>query len=151
MTVKQISVFVENKPGMLAALADVLNENGINMRALSLAETKDFGIIRLILDDPFVNLDEEKIERVLKESGYVCSITKVLAIAISNQPGSLGKVMKIFGENEINVEYTYAFTSGVKDKACMILRVGDNEKAVQALTKNGIKPLCQDDLDQLYK
>ena len=62
MTVKQISVFVENKPGMLAALADVLNENGINMRALSLAETKDFGIIRLILDDPFVNLDEEKIE-----------------------------------------------------------------------------------------
>ena len=87
----------------------------------------------------------------MKESGYVCSITKVLAIAISNQPGSLGKVMKILGENEINVEYTYAFTSGVKDKACMILRVGDNEKAVQALTKNGIKPLCQDDLDQLYK
>ena len=145
MTVKQISVFVENKPGMLAALADVLNENGINMRALSLAETKDFGIIRLILDDPFNAV------RVLKESGYVCSITKVLAIAISNQPGSLGKVMKILGENEINVEYTYAFTSGVKDKACMILRVGDKEKAGQALTKNGIKPLCQDDLDQLYK
>ena len=106
MTVKQISVFVENKPGMLAALADVLNENGINMRALSLAETKDFGIIRLILDDPFNAV------RVLKESGYVCSITKVLAIAISNQPGSLGKVMKILGENEINVE----------EIACMVLK-----------------------------
>ncbi|MCA5960353.1 ACT domain-containing protein [Blautia sp. RD014234] len=91
MTVKQISVFVENKPGMLAELANALNENKIDMRALSLAETKDFGIIRLILDDPFNAV------RVLKDCGYVCSITKVLAIAISNQPGSLGKVMQIAG------------------------------------------------------
>ena len=145
MTVKQISVFVENKPGMLAELANALNENKINMRALSLAETKDFGIIRLILDDPFNAV------RVLKDGGYICSITKVLAIAISNKPGSLGKVMQILGDNQINVEYTYAFTAGVKDKACMILRVGDNEKAIEALTKNGVKPLCQDDLDELYK
>lgn len=144
MTVKQISVFVENKPGMLAELANVLNDNHINMRALSLAETKDFGIIRLILDDPFNAV------RVLKDCGYICSITKVLAIAISNKPGSLGKVMQVLGDNEINVEYTYAFTAGVKDKACMILRVGDNEKAIEALTKNGVKPLCQDDLDKLY-
>lgn len=144
MTIKQISVFVENKPGMLAELADVLNNNGINMRALSLAETKDFGIIRLILDDPFNAI------RVLKDCGYICSITKVVAIAISNNPGSLGRVMKVLGDNEINVEYTYAFTAGVKDKACMILRVGDNEKAIDALSKNGIKPLCQDDLDRLY-
>lgn len=145
MTVKQISVFVENKPGMLAELANALNENKINMRTLSLAETKDFGIIRLILDDPFNAV------RVLKDCGYICSITKVLAIAISNKPGSLGKVMQILGDNQINVEYTYAFTAGVKDKACMILRVGDNEKAIEALTKNGVKPLCQDDLDELYK
>ena len=136
---------MENKPGMLAELANALNENKINMRALSLAETKDFGIIRLILDDPFNAV------RVLKDCGYVCSITKVLAIAISNQPGSLGKVMQILGDNQINVEYTYAFTAGVKDKACMILRVGDNEKAIEALTKNGVKPLCQDDLDELYR
>lgn len=144
MTIKQISVFVENKPGMLAELADVFNNNSINMRALSLAETKDFGIIRLILDDPFNAI------RVLKDCGYICSITKVVAIAISNNPGSLGRVMKVLGDNEINVEYTYAFTAGVKDKACMILRVGDNEKAIDALSKNGIKPLCQDDLDRLY-
>ena len=117
MTVKQISVFVENKPGMLAELANALNENKINMRALSLAETKDFGIIRLILDDPFNAV------RVLKDCGYVCSITKVLAIAISNQPGSLGKVMQILGDNQI----------------------------IEALTKNGVKPLCQDDLDELYR
>ena len=130
---------------MLAELANALNENKINMRAFSLAETKDFGIIRLILDDPFNAV------RVLKDCGYVCSITKVLAIAISNQPGSLGKVMQILGDNQINVEYTYAFTAGVKDKACMILRVGDNEKAIEALTKNGVKPLCQDDLDELYR
>ena len=129
----------------MAELANALNENKINMRALSLAETKDFGIIRLILDDPFNAV------RVLKDCGYVCSITKVLAIAISNQPGSLGKVMQILGDNQINVEYTYAFTAGVKDKACMILRVGDNEKAIEALTKNGVKPLCQDDLDELYR
>ena len=102
-------------------------------------------MIRLILDDPFNAV------RVLKDCGYVCSITKVLAIAISNQPGSLGKVMQILGDNQINVEYTYAFTAGVKDKACMILRVGDNEKAMEALTKNGVKPLCQDDLDELYR
>ena len=144
MTVKQISVFVENKPGRLADLTDVLNDNGINMRALSLAETKDFGIIRLILDDPFNAVT------VLKDSGYICNITKVLAIAIPDTPGSLGKVLKILGNAQINVEYTYAFTAGVKDKACMILRVGDNEKAVEVLTKAGIQPLCQDNLDKLY-
>lgn len=144
MTIRQISVFVENKPGMLAKLAEVLNNSGINMHALSLAETKDFGIIRLIVDDPFNTI------HVLKEHQYICSITKVIGIAIDNKPGSLGKVMKVLGDNDINVEYTYAFTAGVNDKACMIFRVGSNEKAIEVLSKNGIRPLCQDDLYSLY-
>lgn len=144
MTIKQISVFVENEPGRLAELTKILNENKIDMRALSLAETKDFGIIRLITDDAYNTV------RVLKEDGYICSVTKVLAVAIADEPGSLYKVLAVLGENGINVEYTYAFTARMKDTAYMILRVGDNEKAVEVLLKAGIRPLCQDDLNELY-
>ena len=140
MTVKQISVFLENQPGSLADFTKVLADNQLDMRALSLAETSDFGIIRIIVDDTY------ETAQVLKEAGYVCSITSVIAVAIPDEPGGLHKIVEILGENKINIEYTYAFNTRKKDLAHMIFRVEDNEKAIEILVKNGIKMLAQEDL-----
>ncbi|MBR4085420.1 MAG: acetolactate synthase [Lachnospiraceae bacterium] len=143
MTVKQISVFLENKPSAMAAFTDVLSKNNIDMRALSLAEAADFGIVRIIVDDVYGAM------QVIKDAGYVCSATKVLAVAIPDEPGGLAKVIHCLGEAGINMEYMYAFTTRQKDVAYMIFRVKDNEKAVQVLSKNGVKLACQEDLAKL--
>ena len=144
MTVKQISVFVENKPGRLSELTEFLEKNDIDIRALSLAETEDFGILRIIVNDPY------KTVTVLKEANYVCSVTKVLAVEIPDQPGSLSKVLQILGKNNINLDYTYAFITRRKDVAYMILRVADNRAAIEVLNRNGIRPICQDELNELF-
>ena len=143
MTVKQISVFIENKPGTMGELTEVLSKNQIDMRALSLAETSDFGIARIITDDVYHAV------QVLKEEDYVCSVTKVLAVAIPDEPGALAKVIRFLGDAGVNVEYMYAFITRKKDTAYMIFRVEDNEAAIKVLTKHNVKLVCQDDLDQL--
>lgn len=143
MTVKQISVFLENKPGAMAKFTDVLSKNKIDMRALSLAEAADFGIVRLIVDDVYNAM------QVLKEEGYICTATKVLAVEIPDEPGGLSHVIHYLGEADINVEYVYAFTTSQKDVAYMIFRVEDNEKATAVLNKNGVKLISQDDLAKL--
>lgn len=137
MTVKQMSIFLENKTNQLAELTNLLNANGIDMQALSLAETTDFGILRLIVNDTYAT------SCLLKDNGYVFSITPVLAVAISDEPGGLTKVLNILGENEINIEYAYAFTSRIKDVAYMIFRVEDNDKARDVLRNNGVKLLTE--------
>lgn len=144
MTVKQISVFIENKPGRLAEFTDILSRNGIDMRALSIAETPEFGILRIIVDDPF------NAARIIKDAGYVCSITPVLAVAIPDEPGALFRILTILGDAGVNLEYTYAFTARKEDTAYMIFRVENNEKAIEVLTRNGIRPLCRSDLDHMY-
>ncbi len=144
MTAKQISVFLENKPGQLAEFTRLLNQNQINMHALSLADAEDFGILRLIVDDSY------KAACVLKEAGYVFSITSVLAVEIPDQPGSLVHILDLLGQNDVNLEYTYAFTSRRKDRAYMILRVADNQKAGEVLNKNGIRLICQSELSDLF-
>ena len=143
MTVKQISVFLENRPGTMAELTEVLSRNQVDMRARSLAATSDFGIARIITDDVYNAM------QMLKEAGYVCSITKVLAVEIPDRPGELAKVIRYLGDSGINVEYMYAFITRKKDLAYMIFRVEDNEKAIQVLTKKNVKLICQDALDQL--
>lgn len=143
MTVKQISVFLENKPGAMAKFVEALSKNSIDMRALSLAEASDFGIVRVIVDDVYNAM------QILKGEGYICSATKVLAVAIPDEPGGLAKVIQTLGNDGINVEYMYAFTTHQKDLAYMIFRVQDNEKAIQVLTKNDIKLVCQDELVKL--
>ena len=100
MTIKQISVFLENRAGQLAEFTDILSKNGIDMRALSIAETRDFGIVRVIVDDPY------KTACVLKEADYVFSITPVLGVAVSDEPGSLNKILHVLGENKICLLYT---------------------------------------------
>ena len=108
-----------------------------------LAETSDFGIARIITDDVYNAM------QMLKEAGYVCSITKVLAVEIPDRPGELAKVIRYLGDSGINVEYMYAFITRKKDLAYMIFRVEDNEKAIQVLTKKNVNLICQDALDQL--
>ena len=143
MTIKQLSVFVENKPGKLAEFTKLLSEHGIDMRALSIAETPDFGILRVIVDDPY------QTTCVLKDANYIFSITPVIAVAIPDEPGSLSRIVDILGAGGINVEYTYAFITRNKDLAYMIFRVENNEKAIDVLTKNGVKLVAEDELYDL--
>ena len=139
MTVKQISVFLENRPGALAEFTRILEKSNMNLRALSLAESEDFGIVRVIVDDPFETI------RILKDEGYVCSITKVIAVEIQDKPGALVRMLNILGE------YSYAFLAKKANSAFMILRVEDNDKAIKVLTQNGIRPICHEDMEKLFK
>ena len=144
MTINQISVFLENKPGQLAEFTRLLEKNQIDMRALSIAETQDFGILRLIVDDPY------KTVNVVKEAGYICSITPVLAVELSDKPGSLVKILTALEEGGVNVEYTYAFITRKKNAAYMVFRVNDPEKAVKLLIQNKVRPVTQDDISTLF-
>ena len=143
MTVKQISVFLENKPGKLADFTDVLSGNDIDMRALSLAEAVDFGIARIIVTDVY------NASTVLKDAGYIFSVTKVLAVEMPDTPGSLSKVIRVLGDGGVNLEYMYAFTSKKKGTAYTVLRVEDNETAVELLRKAGYRLVCQDELQEI--
>lgn len=144
MTINQISVFLENTPGQLAEFTRLLEKAQIDMRALSIAETQDFGILRLIVDDPY------KTVSVVKDAGYICSITPVLAVEITDKPGSLVKMLTALSGGGVNIEYTYAFTARKKDMAYMVLRVNDSEKAVRVLMQNQVRPVSQEDLAGLF-
>ncbi|MCR4757117.1 MAG: acetolactate synthase, partial [Butyrivibrio sp.] len=124
MSIMQISVFLENKPGTLKNMTGVLAANKINMRATSLAETKDFGIARLVVDDAMSAVN------TLKEHNFVASLTPVLAIEIPDEAGGLDKLLENFDDAEVNIEYMYAFTGGKNtDHAYMIFRVSDTKAA----------------------
>ena len=144
MSIKQISVFLENKPGSLYAMTGVLAQNQIDMRAFSLAETSDFGIARIIVDDVY------KTTTVLKDAGYVHNITPVLGVAIPDVPGGLNKVLQALTDAKVNVEYMYAFLGGRDaDHAYMIFRVADNAAAASALAQRGIQVVEQEEIDKL--
>ena len=144
MNIKQISVFLENKPGSLYGMTSVLAQNQIDMRAFSLAETSDFGIARIIVDNVY------KAATVLKDADYVHTITKVLGVMIPDAPGGLNKVLTLLGETGANVEYMYAFLGG-KDSnhAYMIFRVEDVKAAAAGLAAKGIKVVDQDHIAAL--
>jgi len=133
MTIDQISVFVENKPGKLVEIIETLGANSIDLRALSIADTSDFGILRLIVDKPSIALE------VLREADCVTSVNKVIAVSVADTPGSLAKVLRILSDAGISVEYVYAFITHEAGKAFVIIRVEDNDKAISILTSNGVK------------
>ena len=139
MSVRQISVFIENKKGQLAEVTKFIADHKVNLRALSIADTQDFGILRIICEDP------ENAEKVLKEGGYITTSTDVLAAAISDEPGSLAEILGVLADEQVVVEYTYAFLSA-KAGAYMIFRVDDNQKAAAELAGAGIKTANQSDL-----
>ena len=140
MTVKQLSVFVENRPGRLSAITELLGNAGINIRAMSIADTKDFGILRLIVDNA------EKSVKVLKDEGCSVTLSNVLVLR-TDRPGGLAEAMKVLYSYNISVEYMYAaFINTESNTACLVLRVDDNDKAITALEEKGYKLLSQNEL-----
>ncbi|MCI8497384.1 MAG: acetolactate synthase [Clostridiales bacterium] len=140
MQVKQLSVFVENKDGRLAKITQILAENSIDIRAVSLADTTDFGILRLIVNKP------EEAAIVLRDCGVTVSLTNVIAIGMDDSPGGFAKAVKILSDAHIGLEYLYAFVGRGDGKAYVIMRVDDNEKASATLTAGGITVLSQDEV-----
>ena len=144
MSLKQISVFLENKPGTLLTMTGVLADNHIDMRALSIAETKDFGIVRMIVDDVYDTTT------VLKDAGFIHSLTPVLGVVIPDTPGGLDQVLRVLADAQVNVEYMYAFLGGRDvDHAYMIFRVEDAAAAASVLAARGIKVVEQEEMDRL--
>jgi hypothetical protein len=142
MELQQLSIFIENKTGRLSAVTKTLGDHQINIRAMSASDTIDYGILRLIVDKPELALEK------LKEAGFTATITKTIAIGISDTPGALSRAMELIGSSGLSVEYIYAFTNQ-HSQACVILRLNDNEKAIAVLSQNGITVLSQEDICQL--
>ena len=144
MSVKQISVFLENKPGTLYAMTDVLAQNQIDMRAFSLAETSEFGIARIIVNDVY------KTTTVLKDAGFVNSVTEVIGVAVPDVPGGLSHVLQVLSDAQINIEYMYAtFGRKQSETAFMIFRVADTVKASAALRAQGIRIAEPEEIENL--
>ena len=141
MTVKQLSVFIENRPGRLSAVTKILGDNDVNIRAMSLADTKDFGILRLIVDD------FEKAVSALKTEGFSVTTTQVLAVEIHDRPGGLSEAMKALYNDNISVEYMYsAFINTKENTAYLILRVENVTAALEALSEAGFALISQQEL-----
>ena len=141
MSIKQISVFLENKPGRLKEMTSILAANQIDMRALSIAETKDFGIARLVVDDAYQAIN------ILKEANFVANLTPVLAVAVPDEPGGLDNLLSYFSDAQVNIEYMYAFIGGKDSKhAYLIFRVADTKAAEARLAGKGLRLMTQEDI-----
>lgn len=143
MKVEQISIFIENKSGRLAEVTRVLGEAGINIRTLSLADTSDFGILRLIVDQT------DKAKEVLKENAFTVSKTEVVAVKVPDRPLGLSSILQALDSGKINVEYMYAFVERSGEDAVIIFRFDDIEGAIQTLTENGITVLKGENVTQI--
>jgi hypothetical protein len=135
MKVEQISVFLENKPGALAEVTRFLGESGVNIRALSLADTKDFGILRLIVND------NEKAKEILGRKGLTVRKTEVVAVEVPDRPGGLADILKILADASINVEYLYAFVQQSGTNAIIIFRFDETDRAIEVLSRHQVKIL----------
>lgn len=136
MIIKQISIFIENRKGRLAEVTDIIAKNGINIRALSIADTMHFGVLRIVVDDPY------ETEKILKANNLTVSVTAVISVSVPDKPGGLAEVLDILYENDIQVEYMYAFISKDEDKAYMIMRVEEELKAQEVLKGHGYTGLA---------
>ena len=133
MLVKQISVFLENKSGRLAEVTRTLSENKIDIRALYIADTTEYGILRMIVDKP------DEALKILSSAGFTVSSTNVIAITIADVPGTLDNALEVLSANKISVEYLYAFVGRASSDAIVVIRVEDPAQAVEVLTKAGIR------------
>ena len=143
MAIKQLTVFVENKQGTVVSVTEALSKQNINLRAMSIAETQEFGILRLIVND------EEAAEKILLEEGHLIKITDVVGIKIGDEPGSLSAALKVLDAHNINMEYLYAFMSRTEKHAYVVIRVEDNAAAEAVLAEAGFKLITQADVDKL--
>lgn len=143
MLIKQISVFMENRPGRLAEITNVLSENNIDMRAINIADTTDFGILRMIVNDP------KRAEKVLRENNMTASTTDVIAVSIDDTVGAFSKVIMLLKKEDISIEYIYSFIGEKSAKAVIVIKTNDNERSVALLQQGGIAVLSPDDLNGL--
>jgi hypothetical protein len=131
-TISQVSIFIENTKGRLAEVCGLLGNNNINIKALTIAESPEFGILRVVLNDT------EKAKKILKENGFIAKTAPVVAVEVSDTPGGLAKALKILADNDINLEYMYGFVEKASEKALMVLKFDNIEKAIDVLQKNNI-------------
>ena len=141
MTIDQLTVFVENGPGRLLEITETLGQANIDLRALSIADTAEFGIARIIASD------HQRAVSLLRDAGFAVSTTKVLAVSLDDEPGALVKVLRILAEEKIHIEYLYAFITRRKGQAYVVFRVEDNDAASAALKKHGITVAGVGDID----
>lgn len=135
MIINQISVFLENRAGQLAEFVNVLAENNVDLQALSISETQDYGLLRIIVED------SAAVEALAKEKGWLCTVTPVLAVLVPDEPGSLVNILNTLAKNEISVAYSYASLTDVESHACIILRVDNNEETEKLLLEAGV--ICE--------
>lgn len=143
MAIKQLTVFIQNKKGTVVSVTDTLSKNNINLRALSIAETQDFGILRLIVND------EKAAESVLAQNGYLIKVIDVVGVKIGDEPGKLTEALDVLDKANINVEYLYAFMARTEKHAYVVLRVEDNAVAEKALADAGFKLITDADINKL--
>ena len=140
MSIKQLSVFVENKFGRVSDICNVLAEHHINMSALSIADTSEFGVARIIVDKP------EEAKAVLRESGVIVKVTDVIGVAIDDKPGGLAAVLELLKEGGVSVEYLYAFLPKAKEHAMVVMKVNEPESAQRIFTMNGVTTVSMTDI-----
>jgi hypothetical protein len=143
MSVKQISVFLENRKGRLAEVTQTLAREKINIRALSLADTADFGVLRIIVNNP------DRCLAALKAKAFVAQVTEVIAVEVEDAPGGLARILEVLDGDNVNVEYMYAYVEKSRDNAIVICRIDDRERALSVLEKNGITTLGAEELKAL--
>ncbi len=143
MKITQISVFLENRKGRLFEVCSLLGENGINIRALTIAETESFGVMRTVVDK------SDAAVKLLRDHGFVANFTDVVAIEVPDKPGGLATVLKIFADNEVNIEYMYGFVEKFSEKALLVFRFEDTDAAQQILAKHSISVVSKQDIEGL--
>ena len=143
MAVKQISIFVENKEGRLKKAIDTLAKQNINIRALSIADTTKYGILRLIVSD------NEKAIEALEKDNFIVKENEVIILAVPDEPNGLNSTLAVFDEKDINLEYLYAFVSSKTDEAIVVMRLENMEKAIDALNESNVKILDENDIKDL--
>lgn len=143
MLVKQISVFMENRPGRLAEITKILSDNGIDIRAINIADTTDFGILRMIVND------EVKAEKVLRDNQMTANISDVIAISISDSVGAFSRVIQLLKDKDISIDYIYSFIGEKSTRAVIVLKTSDLELSSEILSKNDVKVLSKEDVNNL--
>lgn len=143
MSLKQLNIFVENKQGALVAITDTLAKHDVNIRALSIADTEEFGILRLIVND------NDTACKILSDEGYLIKTTEVVGVKIGDAPGKLSKALEVLDNAHINMEYLYAFMARTEKHAYVVLRVADNAQAESALEAAGFHMITDADINKL--
>lgn len=143
MKITQLSIFLENKKGRLHEVTALLGKNKVNIKALTIADAKDFGVLRIIVDKP------QEAAEILKKNGFVASFTDIVAVEVNDQPGGLAQVLGLFDDENINVEYMYGFVEKQSDKALLVFRFDDPDKAIEALKRHKITVVGKQEIQGL--